>query len=91
MIARLEITAAIIRVWRGDAAHGAPFAEAVYVLGDEGVAILKGYRASAHTRDVRRAIAAALAQAGFREVMWYRWRDGRRRVVRFPLRPVVAG
>ena len=88
MRAELEITAGIIRVFADDARFGEPFAEVLYLVGDEGIATLKGLRTERMTRGVWRAVDAELARVGFREATWHRYKDGRRVEVRFPVRGV---
>jgi len=88
MRAEIEITAGIIRVFDDGAAFGGPFAEVMYLVGDEGVATIKGLRTERMTRSVWCAVDAELARAGFREAVWHRYKGGRRIAVRFPVKGV---
>lgn len=83
MKAHFEPTAGIVRVLPDGAAWGDPFDLAVFIVGDEGTAIVKGLRMDGYTRGHRDAIAACLREAGFRWAVWHRYgADGRRREVR---------
>jgi hypothetical protein len=76
MRAVLEINAATIRVFPPGAEFGDPFEFAVFIVGDEETAVIKGLRAddmrfmSRH----RTAIMRCLIEAGFTRAVWHRWK-----------------
>ncbi len=67
----IETVAAVARVLPHNAPAGAPYSLAFTVVGDDGVATLKGFVGQVDTA-TRRVIFDALRQAGFRAVRWTR-------------------
>lgn len=78
--AELEITGAIIRLFK-DGAFGDPPIAVVLVVGDEGTATLKGFiderkKTTAEAREAMNAILACLKRAGFKRRRWHRHKNG---------------
>lgn len=71
MRCELEIIGAVARLLPVDAPAGAPYRLALTVVGDGGVATIKGLAGSVDTA-TRRAVFAALRAAGFHTVRWTR-------------------
>jgi hypothetical protein len=78
MKAVLEINAATIRVFSDDARFGDPFEFALFIVGDEDTAIIKGLRLDDQRFTVRHrtAIMKCLLDAGFTRAIWHRWKHG---------------
>ena len=78
MRAIMEINAATIRVFSEGAQFGDPFEFALFVVGDEGTAIIKGMKLDDQlfTFRHRTAIMKCLLEAGFTRAVWHRWRIG---------------
>lgn len=76
--AHLEIVGAVIRVLSDDATFGDPFELALFVVGDEGTAILKGMRIDGTGFTPRHAVAVrdCLRRAGFTKAVWHRHKPG---------------
>jgi hypothetical protein len=78
MQAILEINAATIRVFAEGARFGEPFEFALFVVGDEDTAIIKGLKLEDQKFTVQHkaAIMKCLIEAGFSRAVWHRWRVG---------------
>ena len=76
MQAFLEINAAVIRVFPENSTYGEVFDFALFVVGDEDTAILKGLRMDDRRFTVhhKRAIMRCLKEAGFNRLRWDRYR-----------------
>jgi hypothetical protein len=82
----LEITSAVLRLYPDDAAYGEPFELALFVVGDEGVATLKGLRSDGQlTTEDRKAFFECLRSHGFIEVKWKRYKKNGTKTIRFKL------
>ncbi len=82
MKAIFETTGGIIRFFNDDAEFGDPFEFAVFVVGDESTAVLKGLKAESDIPlSVFASMRKCLRERGFTEVVWHRWKidkDGNR-------------
>lgn len=78
MHAIMEINAATIRVFCEGARFGDPFEFALFIVGDEDTAIIKGLKLEDQKFTVRHktAIMKCLLEAGFSKAVWHRWRMG---------------
>ncbi len=78
MKCHLEITGAILRIFNeDDAKFGDPFDMVLFVVADEGVATLKGFKGDALAiLKYREVIRQCLAEHGFTEVNWTRHTNG---------------
>jgi hypothetical protein len=78
MHAIMEINAATIRVFCDGARFGDPFEFALFIVGDEDTAIIKGLKLDDQkfTARHRTAIMKCLIEAGFTRAVWHRWRTG---------------
>ena len=78
MKAFIEISSAVIRILPDDAVYGDPYEFAVFVVGDEDTAILKGLKMDDRrfTLHHTRAIARCLREAGFNRMAWDRYKVG---------------
>ena len=76
MHAELEITSGVIRLFEDGSKFGDPFAEVLYLVGDEGTAILKGLRTAKMDHRLWRAIRAELKRVGFTTAVWHRHKNG---------------
>jgi hypothetical protein len=78
MHAIMEINAATIRVFCDGARFGDPFEFALFIVGDEDTAIIKGLKLDDQKFTVRHrsAIMKCLIEAGFSKAVWHRWRVG---------------
>lgn len=85
MKAHLEITGGIIRIFQDGVDFGAPYDRAIVLIGDMGVATLKGLHTKGLTTDDARAVRECLLSAGFHEVVWERHRGGKVMAVRADL------
>jgi hypothetical protein len=76
MKATMEINAATVRIFEPGGQFGDPFDFAIFIVGDEDTAILKGLRADDHrfTSRHKSAIMRCLLQAGFTRAIWHRWK-----------------
>lgn len=85
--AHMEITGAVIRVLGDGAEFGEPFDLALFVVGDEGTAILKGLRVEHGAFRPRQAEAVrqCLRRHGFTSAVWHRHTPKGRREVIVPL------
>ena len=83
MPVHFETTGGILRVYAAGKAPPDPYRYAIAVVADEGRAVLKALNLNGEkvTADDRREIRAALEAAGMAEVVWYRKRGERRRMV----------
>jgi hypothetical protein len=75
MKAVLEINSATVRVFADGAEFGDPFEFSVFIVGDEDTAILKGLKLD-HRFTVRHksALLKCLLEAGFKRMVWHRWK-----------------
>lgn len=76
MKAYLEISSAVIRIFPDHASYGDVFDFALFVVGDEDTAILKGLRMDDRRFTVhhKRAIIHCLKRHGFARASWDRYR-----------------
>jgi hypothetical protein len=76
MKAVLEINAATIRIFSPGAQFGDPFDFALFIVGDEDTAVIKGLRADDMRFMTRHktAIVRCLMEAGFTRAVWHRWK-----------------
>ena len=80
---RAEVTGAVLRIWPGATNSPDPYEAAIFVVGHDGIAFLKG--AMTIKPAYRRAITETLKGMGFHTAEWSR-RDARgTRVVRTKL------
>jgi hypothetical protein len=82
MKCHLEITSAVLRVYEDGVEYGGPFKMAISLVGDEGIAILKGLRTDNLTMADKVAIFDCLIEHGFSEVQWRRRTENSSRLVR---------
>jgi hypothetical protein len=87
--AYLEISSAVIRIFPENSSYGDIFDFALFVVGDEDTAILKGLRLDDRRFTVhhKRAIIQCLKRYGFARACWDRYRgvDGSREKRKFTL------
>lgn len=76
MQAFLEVSSGIIRVISDGATYGDVYDFAIFFVGDEDTAILKGLRIDDRRFTIRhkRAIVRCLKQAGFKRACWDRYK-----------------
>ena len=72
-VALLEITGGVVRIFENGGNFGEPFDLSMFIIGDEGVATIKGARADQQLKPYHvKIVAKALAQHGFHEMVWHR-------------------
>lgn len=85
MKAYLEITGGVIRVYQDDAEFGTPYDKAMYIIGDLGVATIKGLRTNDLTIEDARATLRCLADHSFTHAVWDRHKREKIIPVKFDL------
>ena len=87
-VALLEITGGVVRIFENGGDFGKPFDLSMFIIGDEGVATIKGARSDQQIRPYHaRIIAAALAKHGFHTMVWHRHKGEFRKEVRIDIAP----